>query len=232
MRLYIIRHADPDYEQDTITTTGVAEALALASRLQRERLTHLYCSPMGRARATAAPTAELLGLPCRIEEWTRELGELRVPEPPALREVAWDLHGSTIHRQFDPARPWYAQPPFDAPVFMETYAKIIASSDAFFARHGYRREGAQYHASEPNRDRIAVFCHGGFGLTWLGHLLNIPVPLLWAGFWLPTTSVTTVLFDERATGSAVPRCLGVGDVSHLDANGLPRLPRGIKANYD
>ena len=64
------------------------------------------------------------------------------------------------------------------------------------------------------------------------HLLEIPLPLMWAGFHLPPSSVTTVLFDERSEQWAVPRCTGVGDVSHLYAAGLPVQPAGIKANVD
>ena len=33
MRLYIIRHADPDYKNDTITVFGHKDAQALAKRL-------------------------------------------------------------------------------------------------------------------------------------------------------------------------------------------------------
>jgi broad specificity phosphatase PhoE len=41
MRLYIIRHGDPDYATDSLTEVGQREAQALAERLANERLTHL-----------------------------------------------------------------------------------------------------------------------------------------------------------------------------------------------
>jgi probable phosphoglycerate mutase len=44
--------------------------------------------------------------------------------------------------------------------------------------------------------------------------------------------VTTVLFEERSAERAAPRCIGLGDVSHLYAAGLPVRPRGIKGNFD
>ncbi len=233
MRLYIVRHADPDYERDTITEQGELEAHALAPRLRDEGVTHLYCSPLGRARATAAPTAKLLGLSCPSEDFTREHSELWIHQPPRGRDVAWDLHGETIHQSFaQGGAAWYSQPPFDAPEYERMYSALVPASDAFLARHGYEREHTLYRIKKPSRDRLCVVCHGGFGLTWLAHLLALPVPLVWAGFWLPPTSVTTVLFDERSPNFAVPRCLGVGDVSHLYRAGLPRLPRGIKSNYD
>jgi hypothetical protein len=69
-------------------------------------------------------------------------------------------------------------------------------------------------------------------VTWLAHLLDLPLTLVWSGFWLAPSSVTTILFDERSTVWATPRCLGVGDVSHLYAAGLPVQPAGITANVD
>ena len=35
MRIYIIRHGDPDYEHDTLTPRGEKEALALAPYLEQ-----------------------------------------------------------------------------------------------------------------------------------------------------------------------------------------------------
>lgn len=93
---------------------------------------------------------------------------------------------------------------------------------------------------------IAVFCHGGFGATWMAHLLDIPLAHAWSGFYLAPSSVTTILMDERSTTKAVPRAIGVSDLSHLYAAdlttqvskyekpnrfGSQARPSGIKANY-
>jgi hypothetical protein len=48
------------------------------------------------------------------------------------------------------------------------FANLQARSDEFLAWHGYRRDGREYRIESPNRDRRAIFCHGGFGLTWIG----------------------------------------------------------------
>jgi probable phosphoglycerate mutase len=84
----------------------------------------------------------------------------------------------------------------------------------------------------PNKARIAVFCHNAIALTWLGHLLEIPMPLMWCGFWMAPSSITTILFEERSKEWAVPRCIGLGDTSHLYAAGLPIQPRSILENFD
>ena len=68
--------------------------------------------------------------------------------------------------------------------------------------------------------------------AWLAHLLEIPLSLVWVGFWLPPSSVPTVLFEERSSKRAAPRCIGLGDVAHLYAAGSPVRPRGSKGNVD
>src|SRR5690554_2400732 len=73
MRIYIIRHAAPDYENDTLTERGHQEAKALAERLSSHGLDKIYTSPLGRAMETARYAAEALQLELNVEEWTREL---------------------------------------------------------------------------------------------------------------------------------------------------------------
>ena len=53
MRLIFIRHAEPDYEHDSVTEKGEREARLLAERLAREKVDGVYISPLGRAQRTA-----------------------------------------------------------------------------------------------------------------------------------------------------------------------------------
>ena len=66
MRLYIIRHADPDYPNRTITDKGHLEAQALAKRLASQGLDRIYSSPLGRAIHTAQYTADTLKMDYQI----------------------------------------------------------------------------------------------------------------------------------------------------------------------
>jgi probable phosphoglycerate mutase len=233
VRLYIIRHADPDYPNNTITPAGHLEARALAPRLQREGLDRIYSSPLGRARHTAQYTADALQLPVHIEEWTAELADLRMQDAPFAGMMAWDIHGEAIRGGdvMPMHHNWHEMPLLSGPHIREIIENVKANSDEFLARHGYEREGGLYRIRQAHQEKIAIFCHGGFGLTWLAHLLEIPLPLMWSGFFLAPSSVTTILFDERSPSFAVPRCLGMGDTSHLYQAGLPIQPAGIKANY-
>ena len=232
MRLYIIRHADPDYPNRTITEKGHLEAQALAKRLASHGLDRIYSSPLGRAIHTTQYTADTLNVNYQIEEWTQETGLLLQDE--SIGEVcAWDLDGEIIRGEIPPTtyHNWYHKKPFDSSVFQEYFKSLEQRSDEFLARHGYVRDQRRYRIVEPNREQIAIFCHGGFGLTWIAHLLEIPIPIMWSSFFLAPSSVTTILFDERTDQWAVPRCIGLADISHLYETGLPVQPRGIKANF-
>jgi len=232
MRLFIIRHADPDYPNNTITPAGHVEAKALSIRLAKLGLDHIYSSPLGRAIDTMRYTADALGQRHTIEPWTAELGDCTLTLEPWGKVCVWDVPGEHVRERAPYATHdnWHEHSHFANPAFRSAFDRVRADSDAFLARHGYERVDGRYRVVKPSRDKIAVFCHGGFGLFWLAHLLELPLPLVCAGFHLPPSSVTTVLFDERTPHWAVPRCTGVGDVSHLYAAGLPTQPAGIKAN--
>lgn len=237
MLLYVIRHGDPDYARDHLTPRGLLEAQALSIRMGRLAPTHLYSSPMGRAQATAEPTAKLLKKSVKILEWTRELYQpCLAPQVPG--QFSWDVHGESIRRPgfieglFGRTH-WRHRPAVIASKGLkETQKRIAHESDLFLAGHGYERRHGYYEIRRPNPARLAVFCHGGFGLTWLAHLLDLPLAWVYAGFTLTTSSVTTILFDERTPGRAAPRALAVADQSHLFAAGLAVSPAGIKANIN
>lgn len=231
MRLQIIRHADPDYPNNTITAEGHLEAQALAKRMTGQGLDRIYVSPMGRALDTMKYTADSLGLSYTVEEWTQEL-DLRIPEGEYERKAYWDLPGELLRAVPLAHDSWKEITHFKAAPLQETFQQIQLHSDQFLKRHGFERDGSKYRIMRKNTERIAVFCHGGFGISWLAHLLDIPLGLVWAGFWMPPSSVTTILFDERSDDWATPRCIGFGDVSHLYAEGLPVRPRGIITNFD
>jgi broad specificity phosphatase PhoE len=233
MRLFIIRHADPDYANNTITPAGHLEARALAERFKKLGLDRIYSSPLGRAIHTMQYTADALHMSHTIEEWTAEKGHCRVTGEWG-DYCAWDVPGEAIRARspYVTHDNWHEHELFGNPQFLDVHKDICRNSDAFLARHGYVREGGRYRIVKSNREKIAVFCHGGFGLWWLAHLLELPLPLVWSGFHMPASSVTTVLFDERSETWAVPRCTAFGDTSHLYAAGLPIAKAGIKANCD
>jgi broad specificity phosphatase PhoE len=235
MQLLIIRHADPDYRNNTITPAGHLEAAALADRLEREGVDRIYTSPLGRAMDTMRHTADRLGKPHTVLEWTREQHpELFVDAPGHGSGALFQFPGE-IYREKAPLptrENWHELPAFDTvrPQMLSAVETIIRESDAFLASFGFQREGTRYRLLRSNPERVAIFCHAGLALTWIAHLLEIPMPLFWSGFWIAPSSVTTILMEERSANWAVPRCTGLGDTGHLLAAGLPRSPRGLEAN--
>src|SRR6185436_9096827 len=153
MRLYIIRHAEPDYENNTITKQGHKEAAALAKKLKREGLTHIYSSPLGRALHTSAYTAKATGLKVKVEDWTHELSEMRMGSVPPWGDlIAWDLPGEIIRhkREHLTHDAWHRIPHFGQKKFRAEVTRVNKNSDAFLKRHGYQRIQGRYKVIKPN----------------------------------------------------------------------------------
>lgn len=255
MKILIIRHGDPDYSIDSLTEKGWREAELLSKRLCDENITSFYCSPLGRAKDTAKPTLDKLeaitGTRPKVEilDWLREfpasidLDQVKLGAPvgtPNMR-CPWNM----------PPQYWSFRPEFFTPDWrenelyqadgckvVETYERIVAGYDELCARHGYRRlknpDGKPGYIYEKSPDAetaqtLALFCHLGLGNALLSAITGIPLPLFWKSFFLPTTSVTTLLMEENPLYPNRPqaRVIGLGDVSHLYAGGEPTSSSGL-----
>lgn len=225
MLLYIIRHGDPNYANDSLTELGQKQAEALVPRMVQSRLDRIYASPMGRAQQTAQPTAEALGLPIRTEPWTREIWpELAPPQGNGRRTFMIDMPGTNFrseeaHDRYDD---WFELPCLDGIDAKEAMERVRRHSDDFLRRQGYRRErDGIYRIERASDDHVALFCHAGLGITLLGQILAIPPHLFWASFYMTHTGVTVVEFANSDCGLCAPRCLCLSDMSHLLNSGLP-----------
>jgi probable phosphoglycerate mutase len=99
MRFYFVRHgqseanvdnrfSNQNFEIHPLTETGVQQARALAEKLREQKFTHIYASPMLRARQTA----EILSAAHQLE----------IEITPALREHdAGDLEGRADQEAWD-----------------------------------------------------------------------------------------------------------------------------------
>lgn len=222
MKIYLIRHADPDYTTDSLTKVGKSEARFLSEFLSTVQIDQLFTSPIARARETASYTESLLSKDAEVLEWTEEI---KLPAPDGSDFMAWYMNPENFRSQtYEDNESW-----------QKTIRNIELQSDAWLEGLGWKRQGHQYHF-QPEKGvirelQIALFCHGGFGLTWLAHLLQIPYHCMWSSFFLHTSSVTTILFDERPSSVATPRVIGLSALPHLYKNGMPPNTTGIKANY-
>lgn len=225
MKLLIVRHADPDYVNDTITEKGNREALFLSDVLSNFPACAYYCSPLGRAKATAAYTLSKVG--CTAEEcvWLREF-QAPIIKPNLLGEesITWDWlpEDWTIEPRYFDKDAWFTTDCMVEHQVKAQYDWVCNELDALLEKHGYRRNGAMYEAFRPNNDTIVFFCHFGVEAVLLSHLLNISPMLLWHGMAAAPTSVSTIVTEERRPGKAYFRLLSFGECTHLYMNGEPR----------
>lgn len=212
MKLYIIRHADPDYPNNTITEFGWQEAHALADWLKDVHIDKIYTSPLGRAIDTAKPTCEIKGMTSEILPWTAEHMDYMLSNQ--LKPDSEATYSFSVQKGV------YDYKDFTDSERMNTVVEMQKNSDEFLASLGYCREGLMYKITEPNDLTIAVFCHGGFGGAWIAHLLGMAPGLAFPTISLGTSSVTSFDFRNFETGYTRPALYRLGEIKHIYDAGL------------
>ena len=89
MEILIVRHGDPNYALDTLTTKGIREAKLLAKRLSKLDIKAFYCSPLGRAKKTASYTLRMMKRKAETLDFLREF-EGTVNDPERGKMCCWD----------------------------------------------------------------------------------------------------------------------------------------------
>lgn len=221
MQIMMIRHGEPDYANDTLTHKGTDEAIALAKYMKNIRVTKFYCSPLGRARDTAAPTLDITGRKAQILDWLMEFPGYIINPENGRKRIPWDLMPSDWTKMpelYDKDK-WINAEIIRSGNVAEVYNNVCRDFDDFLASCGYVREGACYKAVIPNHDTVVFFCHFGIQCVILSHLLGISPIVLWQGTVCSPTGITVVCTEEREEGVAYFRCNRFGDISHLYADG-------------
>jgi probable phosphoglycerate mutase len=198
VQLLFVRHALPERihagaddvagspADPALTELGERQAQRLVEALQGEDVGGLYCSPMARARGTAAPLAAALD---------------REPE------VLADL------REYDADSPHYVpvheMPRLDPAGWERMLAGLLPAHidvDAFCERVVAAVEGVV--AAHPGRESAVLVAHAGVVNTYLAHLLEIPRPL---AFPLDYAGITRVIAGRD--GRRVVRT--VNEIAHV-----------------
>jgi len=232
MRIILIRHAEPDYEHDSLTEKGFREAALLARRAAGWQVDDVYVSPLGRAQATAQPLLQALGKTAQTLPWLQEFrGRIR-DDGPEGSTIPWDFLPSewtACEEQYDVDR-WSTAAPMEPadgqPTPAQVYAETCAGLDALLARYGYDRQGRIYAVRAHSDATIVCVCHMAISCAMLSHLLNIPFLPLIQGLFLPPSSITVLNTEEREPGTAAFRCQAIGDASHLRTAGEPLSASG------
>ena len=221
MKLLIIRHADPDYEKDSLTEKGWREAELLSRRIEKMDIKEFYLSPLGRARDTANVSLSKLGRTAEVLPWLREFHAPVYDEELGRERIPWDLlpqDWTRIEEYYD-KNLWHTVPMMKKGNVIDEALRVYTGVDEILKKNGYEREGNLYRAVRPNRDTIAFFCHFGVECVILSHLLGISPVVLWHGTCAAPSSVTTLVTEERRKGIAYFRMSAFGDISHLYAAG-------------
>lgn len=236
MRFLIIRHAEPDYANDSLTLKGFREAELLSLRLAALGVDKIYCSPLGRAKATAGPSAHALGLEPEILPWLTEFPIPLVKDnmnPNPSGHCPWNIFPeiwSADQRNFK-LDEWRTSDLYAGTGIAQYYDNLSYNLDALMQQHGYKRN-AHFFEIQPHAQStqtVALFCHHGVGCAMLAHLCAVPLPLFWHSFFLTTSSVTTVLMERHHADNltAIARLISVADTSHLYSGGEPVSASGL-----
>jgi probable phosphoglycerate mutase len=186
--------------------------------------TYYYTSPYGRARDTASLTLQKLGRQAEVLTWLKEFDYfIWRPDDTEKKRIPWDWlpQDWTQEPRFYQEEHWAENELMAEGNIGEAYRRVTEQFDELLARHGYRREGRCYRVEKPNHDTIVLFCHFGVESVLLSHLWGVSPMPVWHGFCAQTSSVTTLVTEERRKGIASIRMLAFGDTSHLYVHDEP-----------
>ena len=223
MLLYIVRHGDPIYNPDSLTELGKKQAEAVAKRLAQHGIDKIYSSPLIRAQQTAEPTAVLTKKEIVVNPFFSENNAVKYFWDTRKEKNGWLMNTmrnelrSTVKKY---GENWFNDPRFEGVPVKEGRDYFLEQSDKFFESLGYKHdhENCRYTTENPSEERIAVFCHEGFGLSWIATILDIPLPIFWANFGLSHSNVTIIHFGGK---DCTPKILSHSNDSHIYKEGLP-----------
>ncbi|MDO4619940.1 MAG: histidine phosphatase family protein [Lachnospiraceae bacterium] len=233
MRLIFIRHAEPDYEHNTLTEKGKYEAELLARRVAKwDNLEEIYVSPLPRAQMTAAPFLRDLGRTAETLPWLEEFiysVEDPLTDGATIKHVPWDFMPAFYKNkpEFADREQWiHAWPYYTNPDLEPAYRTVTEGIDGILARHGYRRDGYLYRCdrelTDQDDDKNLVFvCHFGVTAFILSHVMGLAAPQMTMNFISMPTGVTVAIAEKRQPESALFRMQYFGDTSHLRTAGEP-----------
>lgn len=223
MRLTLIRHGQPEWVRDDLsvvnpplTDLGHEQAAALAKSIAGERFDEFYVSPLRRARQTAAPVLDVLGIDEVIADWLEE-----------IRDPDWHGHpaeeAATAYREIrDRHAPsmWSGLPGGEPTE--EFVARIRAGALEFLAERGLHlveeEHGLPIWAVESPERHIGFVAHAGTNSVVIGVLLGL-APTPWEWDRIPTMHASVSRLEARPIGRHHAFSLRqLSGVEHLDAD--------------
>lgn len=217
MYLYFIRHAEPNYEIDSITETGHEQAKILGQWFKDIHIDELYHSSMGRAQITASYLAEGRNITPTPIDWARELcwgkanGDAKdIKSPWAIKD---NLISST--NAYPEGDSWKTIPEFKEDNLIQDIDLHCKALDSFLEAHGYQRNGQLYKAIEPNEKTIVIVCHGGVISALVSYLTNVPFMQYISHMGVDLTAITKLHLQGQKDEFHPAQLIYVNSQSHL-----------------
>ncbi len=217
MNLYFIRHAQPDYEHDTITETGHVQAAALADYLADLKVDELYHSSMGRAGVTAGYLAEKWNIKATPIDWARELKWGKGTGDANDNRSPWTIKDRVIQEKhaYPEGENWRNLPELKGDFLIEEYDLHCKALDDFLSEHGYVRQGQLYKAVEPNDKTVVIVCHGGVISALVSYLTGVPFFQYMSHMGVDLTAVTKFHFRGEKDVLEPAQLIYVNSQAHL-----------------
>lgn len=217
MNLYLIRHAQPDYQNDSITDLGKEQAEKLALWLKDIHVDELYHSSMGRARITASYLADVWNITPKSLDWAKELcwgnknGDATDPLSP------WTIKDRFIEKNhtYPQDESWKNIEEIKNDIIINDIDVHCKNLDNFLLEHGYERNGLVYKAVEPNEKNIVLVCHGGVISAFISYLTNTPFFKYISHMGVDVTAVTKMHFRGNQNEYNPAQLIYVNSQAHL-----------------
>ena len=232
MRLIFVRHGEPDYERDCLTENGKRQAECTAVRLQKEDISAVYASPMGRARETAGYTAKDHGLEIRVLDFMHEIdwGDRIAANTEKGDKLPYEGHPWTLAYRMLTDSPeyvgdmgWDRHHFFRDNICMEYYRNVSDSFDKFLEEYGLVRKNGLYECVNECADTVALFAHGGSGAIMFSHVLSLSFPFVLTTMPYGVCSVSIIDFAGNRGELVIPRLELFNDMGHIESYKAEKL---------
>jgi probable phosphoglycerate mutase len=211
MKLILIRHADPDYANDSLTEKGHKQAELLGKAMKNVQIDEVYVSPMGRAALTAEYIVKEHEISPVTLPWIHELNGNYKDELWSWNYHGCDLHANVVNWDLDN---WQNNVPYGEHM-KKVAEEFYCSFDDFMEKHGYVRDNNRYRVVKENNSTVVFVCHAGLISTLLSKLINVPLPIVYSHFEISPSS-RTELVTQSKDEYAIWRMETMNDMSHAD----------------
>ena len=217
MEIIIIRHAEPDYKNNTLTEKGFREADYLGKYFKDKKIDKMYVSPFNRARYTADAIVKYKkDLSYEVCDFLHEVTETVLNEN-GERHIIMDLRLSLIGKDdnIHHKDKWRDVELYKEPSLLEHYDYVKNSFYKVLEENGYKFNGKFFNVLKPNKDVLVFVCHFGLECYLLSTLINVSPMTLVQFTCARASSITRVVSEERAKGEALFRMIEYGSTEHL-----------------